>query len=128
MSRSFQCGKDGLSAGNVITEVHFDFGIQWQINIRARTELNKADALALEDFVSGLNIRDNSAGDDTCNQAQAKFHSRFRRIKPEQRILVAVGAFSANGIHKLAFCVFEENHLPGDGSVLNVNIQDGEEN
>src|SRR4051812_2867778 len=102
----------------MITEVHFDFSIQRQINVRSRTELNQADALAFDDLIARFNIGNNAASNDAGNQPQAELYAGgFGALKAKQGVFVALRAFSANGVHKLALGIFEEAHFSTDGGI-----------
>src|ERR1051325_5555069 len=120
---SIERGDDGFAALYAVAEFDLNFGVERQVEIAARTELDEADAVAALHGIAFADEGHDAARDEAGDEAQADFLARLLGGgEAEQDILVVFGAVGLGGAEEFAGLMFEMRDGRADGGVLHVNI------
>src|ERR1044071_979088 len=119
----------GFADFDLVAQFALNLRAGWQVNIRARAELNQTDPFATRHGFPGRSPQDDSPGNQACDQPHADLFVRtFGGHEAEEHVFVELTAVTPRRAEKLAVAVFLENDLAAYGRALDVHVEHVQKN
>src|SRR5438128_6766640 len=119
-------GKDAGATVNGVADFNRDLRVLREPNVHARTETDKADALAPDDGFARCFPGNNASGDEAGDLFE--FDLAARSGEGEDILFVLRGGFGVPGRKKFARAIVHFGDGAGERSAVDVNVPDCEEN